>query len=175
MVFYNTWFMSSISYKYYRFLKNSLRLFLFVSFLLCHLSNIAQSSVNTSAKDIENLNGSVSYTLGSVFFVSRNQGLLTTEGIQQSYTINEIVSKSILRVALFPNPTSNLVYFKVENLNYKNLSYRLYDINGRLITSGKILNDQSVVSLQNFPSNIFIVKVFRGELEEQSFKIFKAN
>jgi predicted CoA-binding protein len=101
--------------------------------------------------------------------------LLTTEGIQQSYTINEIVSKSILRVALFPNPTSNLVYFKVENLNYKNLSYRLYDINGRLITSGKILNDQSVVSLQNFPSNIFIVKVFRGELEEQSFKIFKAN
>jgi len=31
------------------------------------------------------------------------------------------------------------------------------------------------LSLQNFPNNIFIVKVFRGELEEQSFKILKSN
>ncbi|MFM1841201.1 MAG: hypothetical protein RIR47_1250 [Bacteroidota bacterium] len=162
-------------FKYRSFLFYSIRFFLLASLLLCHFCHKAQSSVFSSGKDIENQNGSLSFTIGATFFVSRNQGLLTTEGIQQSYTINEIASKLILRVALFPNPTSNLVYFKVENLNYKNLSYRLYDINGRLITSGKILNDQTVLSLQNFPSNIFIVKVFRGELEEQSFKIFKAN
>jgi predicted CoA-binding protein len=95
--------------------------------------------------------------------------------MQQSYIINEIASKTILRVSLYPNPTNNLVYFKVENLNYKNLSFKLYDISGRIITSGKILNEQSVLSLQNFPNNIFIVKVFRGELEEQSFKILKSN
>ncbi len=174
IVFATQSYMSSF-FKYRSFLYCSIRFFLLASLLLCHFNNKAQSSVITSGKDLENQNGSISYTVGAAFFVSRNKGLLITEGIQQSYTINEIASKSILRVTLFPNPTTNLVFFKVENLNYKNLTYRLYDINGRLIISGKIFNEQTALSLQNFPSNIFIVKVFRGELEEQSFKIFKAN
>jgi hypothetical protein len=117
----------------------------------------------------------MSYTIGDVFYTKNIRGISINEGMQQSYIINEIASKSKLRVSLYPNPTNNLVYFKVENLNYKYLSFKLYDISGRMITSGRILNEQSVLSLQNFPNNIFIVKVFRGELEEQSFKILKSN
>lgn len=165
----------SSSFKYGGCLNYSIRFFLLVSLLFCSLDQHAQSSFVSSGKQIDNSYGSISYSVGAVFFVARNQGLIITEGIQQSYTIHAIPNKSLLRVALFPNPTIDLIYFKVENLYYKNLSYRVYDVNGRFITSGKILNEQSVLSLQNFPSNIFVVKVFRDEMEEQSFKIIKSN
>ena len=147
---------------------------LFISFFYSNFSN-AQSGVVVTGKDIQNNIGSVSYSIGNVFYSTKSKGISINEGMQQSYIINEIFRKSIVRVSLFPNPTNDLVYFKVENLNYKNLSFILYDITGNLITSGRILSSQSFLSLQNFPNNIFIVKVFRGELEEQSFKILKLN
>jgi len=165
----------SCFFKYVGFSIYIVRIFLLSYIYLCPSSISAQSGVVVSGKHIENTSGSVSYTFGDVFYTKNIRGISINEGMQQSYIINEIASKTILRVSLYPNPTNNLVYFKVENLNYKNLSFKLYDISGRIITSGKILNEQSVLSLQNFPNNIFIVKVFRGELEEQSFKILKSN
>lgn len=161
--------------KYVGFSIYTIRIFLLAYIFLCPFSINAQSGVVVSGKNIENTSGSVSYTIGDVFYTKNIRSISINEGMQQSYIINEMAIKTILRVSLYPNPTNNLVYFKVENLNYKNLSFKLYDISGRIITSGKILNEQSVLSLQNFPNNIFIVKVFRGELEEQSFKILKSN
>ena len=160
---------------YIHSLKQSSRFFLLVTLILCYTQLNAQSLVVTAGKDIENTNGSVSFTVGSVFYLNRNQALSITEGMQQSYTINEIPGKSTLRVVLFPNPTSDLVYFKVENLNYKNLSYRVYDLSGRLMSEGKIINPQSSVSISSYPSNMFIVRVYRNSIEERSFKIFKTN
>jgi hypothetical protein len=143
---------------YIHSLKQSSRFFLLVILILCSIQLNAQSSVVAAGKDIENTNGSVSFTVGSLFYLSRNQSLSITEGIQQSYTINEIPGKSTLRVFLFPNPTSDLVYFKVENLNYKNLSYRVYDLSGRLMSEGKIINPQSSVSVSythlTLPTNV---------------------
>lgn len=162
----------SYFFKYFIFSITSFLLLIF--FLKPNLSN-AQSGVVVAGMDIQNKIGSVSYTIDNVFYSTKSKGVSINEGMQQSYIINEIFRKSTLRVSLFPNPTNDLVYFKVENLNYKNLSFRLYDITGRLISSGRIVNHQSVLSLQNFPNNVFIVKVFRGELEEQSFKILKSN
>ena len=165
----------SLSYIYDVFFKQISRFFLFVAPIFIYLPSIGQSSVVTSGNDIENVNGSVSCTIGSVFYHGRVQKLTITEGLQQSYVINEIPSKSTLRVALFPNPTSDLVFFKVENLNYKNLSYRIYDLTGRLLSEGKIINPQSSISIQSFSSNIFIVRVFRNAVEEKSFKVVKVN
>lgn len=162
----------SYFFKYCIFSITSFLLLIF--FLKPNLSN-AQSGVVVAGMDIQNKIGSVSYTIGNVFYSTKSKGVSINEGMQQSYIINEIFRKSTLRISLFPNPTNDHVYFKVENLNYKNLSFRLYDITGNLITSGRILSSQSSLSLQNFPNNIFIVKVFRGELEEQSFKILKSN
>jgi len=165
----------TFSYKYGGFIKQISRFFLFVIPIFFSLPSIGQSSVVTSGNDIENVNGSVSYTIGSVFYLGRVQSLSITEGLQQSYIINEIPGKSTLRVTLFPNPTSDLVFFKVENLNYKNLSYRIYDLTGSLLSEGKIINPQSSASIQNLPSNIFIVRVYRNSIEERSFKIVKIN
>jgi hypothetical protein len=130
--------------------------------------------VITSGNVVENEYGSVSFTIGSVFYIGKAQTFSITEGLQQSYIINQIPGKSILKVLLYPNPTSDLIFFKVENLNFKNLSYRIYDLTGRLMSEGKINNINTSVSLQKFNSNIFIVRIYRNAIEERSFKIFKA-
>ena len=165
----------TFSYKYCGFIKQISRFFLFVIPIFFSLPSIGQSSVVTSGKDIENVNGSVSYTIGSVFYLGRGKLYPITEGIQQSYIINEIPNKSSLRISLFPNPAVDFVYFKVENLNYENLSFRLYDISGRLISKGVIINSKSSISIGGLPNSIYIIKIYRNQHEEQSFKIFKAN
>ena len=165
----------SSSFKNDWFSIDSIRFLLLASLFLYPFFTHAQSGVVVSGKNIESTCGSLSYTVGDIFYTQKGLGISIKEGLQQSYVINELSTKFTLRVSLYPNPTNDLVHFKVENLNYKNLSFRLYDITGRLITTGRIINDQSVLSLKNFSDNIFIVKVIRGEQEEHSFKILKSN
>ena len=118
----------SCFFKYVGFSIYTIRIFLLAFIFLCPYSINAQSGVVVSGKHIENTSGSLSYTIGDVFYTKNIRGFSINEGMQQSYIINEIASKTILRVSLYPNPTNNFVYFKVENLNYKNLSFKLYDI-----------------------------------------------
>ena len=165
----------SSSFKYDWFSIYSIRSLLLAFLILYPFFSNAQSGVVVSGKNIESTSGSLSYTVGDIFYTQKGLGISIKEGLQQSYVINELSTKFTLRVSLYPNPTNDLVHFKVENLNYKNLSFRLYDITGRLITTGRIINDQSVLSLKNLSDNIFIVKVIRGEQEEHSFKILKSN
>jgi hypothetical protein len=165
----------SSSFKYDWFSIYSIRSLLLAFLILYPFFSNAQSGVVVSGKNIESTSGSLSYTVGDIFYTQKGLGISIKEGLQQSYVINELSTKFTLRVSLYPNPTNDIVHFKVENLNYKNLSFRLYDITGRLITTGRIINDQSVLSLKNLSDNIFIVKVIRGEQEEHSFKILKSN
>ena len=89
-------------------------------------------------------------------------------------------SDNIFRVSF----DTSMTYFSTIN-NLHGFVSAIKRINGKLYVKtnqdlydfepSTSLNEQSVLSLQNFPNNIFIVKVFRGELEEQSFKILKSN
>jgi ribosomal protein S17 len=149
---------------------------LFVLYLIqLHPIINAQSTLNTSASDSYTLAGSLDISIGEVFYIQKGQVLNLTEGIQNGITINPVSSKSKISVSVYPNPTNDLVQFKVQNLNFNNLHYRIYNNMGNEISHGDIVNINSTVSLSKFPSSIYLVKIYRGANEESAYKILKIN
>ncbi len=133
----------------------------------------AQYSSNSSGLDIYNINGSVSSSIGEVFFLQKGINFKLDEGIQNGLTINASKKKSKVEVSIYPNPTKDLVQFKVQNLYYNNLRYSIYNACGIELASGEIKNETSQVSLKQFPSSVYIIKINRGITEERSYEIFK--
>jgi hypothetical protein len=75
------------------------------------------SSLNVTNGDISSEAGSVSYSIGQVYYSSHNsEKNYVTEGIQQPLTISitsiDIKEEDSFKVAAYPNPVSN--YFTIE-------------------------------------------------------------
>jgi len=139
--------------------------------MLCFSVN-CQVSVITSSGNAQNQYGSLSYSLGEVFYTTKGFNYTQAEGIQHNYLINPLNTVSKLRIISYPNPTSDSIYFLVENLNYLDLYYILYDLFGKVISTGNIKNN-TFISMKDLPAQNYILRCFRGSYEENSFKITK--
>jgi hypothetical protein len=62
---------------------------------------------------------------------------------------------------------------RIDEFEISNLSYQLYDINGKLLQNEKITSDQTSIVMSNLvPANYF-VKVIAGNQLIKEFKIIK--
>lgn len=148
---------------------------LYILILGLSLSIKAQTSVLTSGGDFNSKYGSVNYSIGEIFNISKGTGFKLHEGVQQCFIINPIYTHSNLLLSIYPNPTTDFIYFKVQDFNFLNLSYTLFDVTGKMILKGKIIDTKSSISLKNLPSQTYFLKCFRGDAEENTFKIQKIN
>jgi alpha-glucosidase len=65
-------------------------------------------------------------------------------------------------VSIFPNPTKDLLNIHFDK-NKGEVSFKLYDLNGRLLIAQKLSSNQSVVSLEKVPQGLYIYEVSSGE------------
>lgn len=148
---------------------------LFTAFIFFSLQTKAQQSIVTSGGDSKSEFGSTSFTIGEVFYVSKGLLFSSSEGLQHTYVIKYTSSEYKVYISIFPNPTKDLIYFKLINYNYLDLSYILYDLTGKILIKGKITNTHSFISLKEFPPQTYILKCYRGNSDINVFKIIKEN
>ena len=128
----------------------------------------AQESVNATGGDASGGGGSVSYTVGQVVYTT-NTGITgsVAQGVQQPYEISVVTAieeaKGInLSVTAYPNPVTDYLTLSIDEFEISNLSYQLYDMNGKLLQSEKITGNQTSIVMRNLvPANYF-VKVIQG-------------
>ncbi|MBN2778609.1 MAG: T9SS type A sorting domain-containing protein [Bacteroidales bacterium] len=156
-----------------------LRLYLVFLFGLGLTGLQAQESVNGTGGNASGSGGSVSYSVGQVGYQTHSgtSGSIA-EGIQQPYEISvaselEEAKGINLSVSAYPNPTTDFLNLKVENFDNTNLSYQLFDINGKLFESKKITGDQTSIVMSNLVSATYFVKVTESNKEVKTFKIIK--
>lgn len=147
-------------------------------FLCISIAIRAQESILTSGGNSSNSVGSVSYSIGQVVYnTSTNAFGSINQGVQQSYeilTLGHKETESNISIILFPNPTTN--YFTIEISDYKeeNLSFNMYDIQGKIITRGIIFSDKTYVNTINLTSATYFLKITNIDNKIiQSFKIIK--
>lgn len=143
--------------------------------LLAPLMMNAQSSFNTTGKLMLSPYGSVAESIGEVFYINKGVNPTLSEGIQNGMTINYIRSKNKLKLGIYPNPTRDMLYFKVQNLFYSNLQYKLFTISGIELSNGTISNLNSNISLKSFPAATYIIKFYRNREEILSYQVIKIN
>lgn len=139
----------------------------------------AQESVHASGGNASGSGGSVSYSIGQVSFQTyKSINGSISQGVQQPYEISVITAienaKDInLLVSVYPNPASDYLTLEVNEFNLSNLSFRLYDINGKLLQSGQITGIQTRIVMSNLIPSGYFVKVLQRSREVKTFKIIK--
>lgn len=137
------------------------------------------SSINTSGGDISGEEGSISYSIGQVNYLSYSENsLYIAEGVQQPLIISispvEITEdKKVINMAAYPNPTTN--YFKIEASTYigQSLKYHLTDLNGNFIEEGRIEDPGTTVDISGLAVAVYLLHVTNGSEHIKTFKIIK--
>jgi len=136
----------------------------------------AQTSLNTAGGDFKSETVTLSYSIGQVFYQTDN----LIEGVQLPYNIFEYdgiddIEGIFLKISAFPNPTSDNLELRIETLDfdYQNAIYQITDMNGRLIKSDKILDFQTIVSMEKYQKGIYFLEVKTKNNVLKTFKIVK--
>jgi len=153
--------------------------YLIFIFLFCLGGIQAQDAILTSGGDASGSGGSFSYSVGQIVYttVIGSNGSMA-QGVQQPFEISAVLGVDDLlginlSLVAYPNPTTDFLNLTIANLNYKNLSYQLFDINGRLLTQKKLENNSSEITMKQFPSALYFLKIFNNQKLVKLFKIIK--
>jgi hypothetical protein len=139
----------------------------------------AQKTVPAAGGLATGNNGSISYTVGQVFYSSLTSTTgKVTEGVQQAYEISHVNSSHEIQgltdaISVYPNPTNEIVLLKFEKPMGKNLHYKLHNAHGQILSGKTITNSQTIISLGNYVPAIYFLKIFQNQKEIISFKILK--
>lgn len=151
---------------------------LIASLLLGVFHAYSQESTLTSGGNATGTNGNVSYSVGQVVYTTNTgtNGSLA-QGLQQPFEIQTVLGTDNfninLQLAVHPNPTTNWLQLEIKNIDFSELSYQLFDLNGRLILNEKITSETSSIQMEQLPEAIFLLKVLDNNKEVKTFKIIK--
>jgi len=103
----------------------------------------AQKSVNSTGGNASGSGGSASYSVGQAVYTSNTEtGGTVAQGVQQPYeiwvetTIEEAKGINLL-VTAYPNPTTDYLTLRIDEFDISDLSYQLYDMQGKLLRNEK--------------------------------------
>lgn len=133
---------------------------LFIIFCLPKL--LAQTAIVASGGNATGSGGSSSYSVGQVVYtnaVGTNGSI--NQGVQQPVEIfnlgNDDFPEITLTMSVYPNPTTVGVNLSIANYDSENISYLLFDLNGRSILTNKILQKETQISLENLSNAIYFL------------------
>ena len=136
----------------------------------------AQESLNSAWSEAAGAGGSVSYSVGQLFYTSNvgNTGSIA-QGVHQPYEISEVLGideiSNEFEMSIYPNPTRD--YLTLTTEDNAGFSYQLYDINGRIIESNNVTSNNTTITMQNLPSTTYFLKVTISPEKVRTYKIIK--
>jgi len=139
----------------------------------------SQQASTTTGGDIFDTGGSVSYSIGQIDYTT-NVGANGTisQGVQQPYEISVITAinasdKIELNANIYPNPTIDIILLTINKNKLENCSYQLFDNCGKILESKKISICTIEITMQQYASAIYYLKIINNKEEIKTFKIIK--
>ncbi len=154
------------------------KIIVFSALLLGLFSANAQQATIAAGGNASGSGGNASYTIGQVAYTSQTGSAGTvTQGVQQPFEISTLSGQEftniILEALVYPNPTTAKITLKISDLAAENLNYQMYDIQGRMMSDGKISSPETVFDVENYPTATYLLKINSNTKELKTFKIIK--
>ncbi|ASK31346.1 secretion protein [Chryseobacterium sp. T16E-39] len=137
----------------------------------------AQSAVLATGTSVSGGNGSLSYSVGQITYLSKGSGSQVMEGVQQAF---EIITLGVHEttstedgILLYPNPFKDYLYLDFTVNSYKDSDYQLFDAQGKLIRKDKITQAKSEFNFSSLPSAMYIIRINQEGKNIKTFKIIK--
>jgi hypothetical protein len=148
-----------------------------VVFLLLGLGELhAQESPTATGGEATGTGGTVSYSVGQVVYTSNTStNGSVAQGVQQPFEISVISgvgeTNFNLELSVYPNPTTNYLTLKVDKTT--DLSFQLYDLQGKLIKNKKVSERTTTIKMEELPTSTYFLKVVKKKQIVKTFKIIK--
>ena len=141
------------------------------------MTNAQENTVSSGGNAI-GAGGTVSYTVGQAFYItSSDPSGSVSQGVQQPIEIQVVLGieehEINLYAKVYPNPTTNLVNLSIGNTDSSGLSYQLFDYSGRVLTNGKIENENTSIPMSIYPQATYLLSVTKDNKIIKTFKILK--
>ena len=140
------------------------------------------ASVNAAGGNASGTGGSVSYSVGQLFFTTAfGTNGSVSEGVQQPFEISvlsgvEDITGIDLYYAVYPNPTSGKLMLKLDasiSLSTQAMSYQLYDVNGKMLRNDRLKEYETIIEMSDLISSPYFLKVSKNNKEVKLFKVIK--
>ena len=100
-----------------------------------------------------------------------------TQGVQQTIEFIVLSNPELIALTLsavtYPNPTTDYIVLALTNATLTNLSYTMFDVQGRIVTKGKVQQEATQIAMKNLATGVYILKVNQNNSELKTFKIIK--
>jgi hypothetical protein len=139
-------------------------------------SSFAQQGTVSSGGTASGTGGTVTSTIGETNYINTTgSGGTITQGLQQPFEITTGIGDMNLPVelSLYPNPTNEYVILNVAERDFAGLSYQLYDMQGNILVNQKIEGSETNITMANYASATYFIKVVNSKNESKEFKIIK--
>ena len=154
-------------------MKTLLVIVLFFSFNNLSAQSNDLQVISTSGSSFTSENYVVEYTLGELAINNIGNGIFLTQGFHQGkLTIQTEIKEIDFKINLFPNPAHT--HFKVEFTSPKTVDIIFTDINGKVITREKIVNQSSkYFDISNLAQGIYTFTIIDSTSKQATYKIKK--
>lgn len=141
----------------------------------------AQETITTSGGRAVGSGGFVDYTVGQIAYTTNfSDAHSVAQGVQQPYEIiietnPQDALDMTLTCSAYPNPVAEFLTLHIENYIDEDIQYFLYDAVGKLLTTGKVEKKNTLISMIEYVSATYTLKVIqqRNESIPRKIKVFK--
>jgi hypothetical protein len=160
-------------------MKHEKAIFLCAMLLFGAGASFAQEAISGTGGDASGTGGSSSYTVGQVSYVTYiGTNGSVAQGVQQAYEVSDVTGiEDIFGIDLglniYPNPTTDYLTLKVDLYEGNDLTYTLYDINGKILETKSIDESLTTIEMSTYSRASYFLKVVQNEQEVKTFKIIK--
>ncbi len=157
-------------------MKKTFNFFLILIFCFAINTVYAQKSVVASGGKATGAGGTASFSVGQISYKSPS-GNIVSDGVQQPFEIQTLGKSDFeaiqLEMKVYPNPTEGELQLKISDNNLTNLTYQLFDVNGKNLASLSINQAETTISLKNFNKGVYFLTVLMQNKQIKNFKIIK--
>ena len=149
----------------------------YVILLIPLISSYGQNSINTTGGNINSNGINLSYSVGQLKIntIGSNSSTLNLDfiqGVQYAFNIYDCSRLASIKLSVYPNPSSKIVYIKT--IDEPKLKLTIFDIAGRLIYE-QTLDGSTTVDVENYSNGTYIFAFYGFCGLIKSFKVLKNN
>jgi hypothetical protein len=151
---------------------------IFSACMLCAVLTIqAQDAIPVSGGEAAGSGGTVSYSVGQLMYTTNIGSGTVSQGVQQTIEFTVLSNPELIALTLsavtYPNPTTDYIVLSLTDATLTDLSYTMFDLQGRLVTKAKVEQEATQIAMKNLAIGVYILKINQNNQELKTFKIIK--
>ena len=144
--------------------------------LFATLSVSAQEVVSTQGDSYSNASGNIDFTIGELIIDTGTDGTNDiTQGFHQTNWnfVGLDDNDPSYEATIFPNPTSELL--NIRTSTFENVTYTLYDAQGKLILQDKLSAEQTPIQVSQLAPGSYSITLNNETQNLKTFKLVKTH